>query len=113
MRCCACVSSTKKCPIANKDENYDFFNLGSATKTLTVDNPRKLFEVDKMSESYHEIFDTQMPPEAAAQLCENSEAEEATEIGKNCSATKTSKSTADISSFFIQHHCIFIIYPYF
>ena len=36
-----------------------------------------------MSESYHEIFDTQMPPElAAAQYSENSEAEEALEMGK-------------------------------
>ncbi len=55
--------------------------LTLAAKSLVVDNHRKLFEVDKMSESYHEIFDSQMPPEAAAQLCENSEAEEATEIG--------------------------------
>ena len=65
---------------------------GTASKTLTVDNPRKLFEVDKMSESYHEIFDSQMPPEAAAQLYENSEAEEATEIGKKYLPSKSIKN---------------------
>ena len=53
----------------------------STSKSLAVDN-RKVFEPDKMSESYHEIFDSQMPPESAAQLCENSEAEDALEMGK-------------------------------
>ncbi len=53
-----------------------------------MENPRKVFEVDQMSESYHEIFDTQMPPErAAAQFSENSEAEEALELGK-CTKTR-------------------------
>ena len=62
---------------------YPFSSLVGATNALSVDNPRKVFEVDKMSESYHEIFDTQMPPErAAAQFSENSEAEEAFELGK-------------------------------
>ena len=59
------------------------FSVASVSKALSIENSRKFFEVDKMSESYHEIFDTQMPPElAAAQYTENSEAEEALEMGK-------------------------------